>query len=125
MLKKFGTEKPAILIISTGSEIPLSLEAAERLKEKGVQPWVVNLPSWKLFEQQSEEYRNQVLPPEVTTRIAIEAGSPQGWHRYVGGKGAVLGLDHFGASAPYKTLYEKFGLTVDRIVNKALEILKT
>jgi transketolase len=85
---------------------------------------VVNLPSWKLFDQQPEDYRNQVLPQEITARVAIEAGSSQGWHRYVGDKGIVVGLEHFGASAPYKTLYEKFGLTVDGIVARALEILK-
>ena len=94
------------------------------MQEKGIQTWVVNLPSWRLFEEQSEDYRRQVLPPGVKARLAIEAGSTQGWHRYVGTEGAVLGLDHFGASAPYKILYEKFGLTVDSLVKKALEILE-
>jgi transketolase len=124
VLYKSDAENPALILISTGSEIPLALEAAGRLKEQALSSWVVNLPSWKLFEQQSEEYRNQVLPPEVTARVAVEAGSIQGWRHYVGDKGTVIGLDHFGASAPYKTLYEKFGLTVDQIVNKALALLK-
>ena len=124
VLYKSSAEKPAVILISSGSEIPLVLEAADRLKEKGIQSWVVNLPGWRLFEEQSEDYRRQVLPPEIKARLAIEAGSTQGWHRYVGTEGAVLGLDHFGASAPFKTLYEKFGLTVDSLVKKALEILE-
>ena len=82
------------------------------------------MPSWELFEQQPEEYRHRILPPEVKARVAIEAGSPQGWHRYVGEQGLVIGLDHFGASAPDKILYEKFGLTADRVLEKALELLK-
>jgi len=82
----------------------------------------VSMPSWELFEKQPEDYRSQVLPPEITARIAIEAGNPQGWHRYVGRMGRVIGLDHFGASAPYKVLYEKFGITADRVVQETLEL---
>ncbi len=82
------------------------------------------MPSWELFEQQPQEYRDRILPPEIKARVAIEAGSPLGWHRYVGDQGLVIGLDHFGASAPDKILYEKFGLTADRVVEKALELLK-
>jgi len=124
VLWKSGEGIPEAILISTGSEIPLALEAADRLKEKGIQTWVVNLPSWRLFEEQSEDYRRRVLPPEIKARLAIEAGSSQGWHRYLGDQGVFIGLDHFGASAPYKTLYEKFGLTVDSLVEKALEVLE-
>jgi transketolase len=84
---------------------------------------VVSMPSWELFEAQPAEYRQQVLPPEIKARIAIEAGSCQGWHRSVGAFGHIIALDHFGASAPFKILYEKFGLTADRVVEKALEIV--
>jgi transketolase len=81
------------------------------------------MPSWELFDKQLEDYRYQVLPSEIKFRIAIEAGITQGWHRYVGSTGEVIGLDSFGASAPYKVLYEKFGITVDRVVGKALALL--
>ena len=81
------------------------------------------MPSWELFEAQPEAYRQAVLLPEVEHRIAVEAGVPQGWDRYVGTRGAIVGLDHFGASAPYKTLYEQFGLTVDRVVETAQRLL--
>lgn len=123
ILHKTGDQKPDVLLMATGSEVPIAIEAGEKLKKRGVYSWVINMPSWELFDRQSREYRNQVLPPEVKTRVAIEAGSPFGWHRYVGEKGAVIGLDHFGASAPYKTLYEKFGLTADQVVEKTLELL--
>jgi transketolase len=83
------------------------------------------MPSWELFDKQPEDYQCQVLPPEIKPRIAIEAGITQGWHRYVGNTGEVMGLDRFGASAPYKILYEKFGLTADRVVGKALALFST
>jgi transketolase len=79
------------------------------------------MPSWELFEAQPADYRQQVLPPTVKAKVAIEAGSPQGWHRYVNDAGQVVGLDHFGASAPAQTLFEKFGLTADQVVEKVLE----
>jgi transketolase len=90
----------------------------------GIHSRVVSMPSWELFERQPKEYHDQVLPPEIKARLAIEAGSPMGWHLYVGDQGAVIGLDHFGASAPDKVLFEKFGLTADHVVEKALELLK-
>jgi transketolase len=76
-----------------------------------------------LFEKQGEDYRDQVRPPAVRARVAIEAGTRQGWHRYVGNRGEVIGIDHFGASAPYEIVYEKFGITADRVVEKALLLL--
>jgi transketolase len=81
------------------------------------------MPSWELFDKQPDSYQRDVLSREIKPRIAIEAGRTQGWWRYVGEKGDVVGLDHFGASAPYKVLYEKFGITVDRVVEKALKLL--
>ena len=85
---------------------------------------VVSIPCWELFEEQPEEYRRLVLPVEVTSRLAVEAGSPQGWHRYVGSRGSVIGLTHFGASAPYQMLYDKFGLTADHVVEESLNLLE-
>jgi transketolase len=84
----------------------------------------VSMPSWELFEQCDQSYKNSVLPPDITKRIAIEAGISMGWERYVGSKGAVIGIDHFGASAPGNIVMQKFGFTVDNVVEKALEILK-
>ncbi len=117
--------KPDVILIATGSEVPIALEAYEKLEEKGVKARVVSMPSWELFDKQPEDYQCQVLPSEIKSRIAIEAGITQGWHRYVGSTGEVIGLDSFGASAPYKVLYEKFGITADRVVGKALALLST
>ena len=116
--------KYEVILLATGSEVSIALDAREKLKAKGIASRVVSMPSWELFEQQPKEYRERILPSEIKARVAIEAGRTQGWHRYVGEKGAVIGLDHFGASAPYQTLYEKFGLTADHVVEKALELLK-
>jgi transketolase len=123
VLKEAPDGKPDIILIATGSEVHVALDASEKLEEKGVKARVVSMPSWELFDKQPEKYRQQVLPPEIKSRIAIEAGIKQGWHRYVGGKGDVIGLDRFGASAPSKVLFEKFGITADRVVQKALELL--
>jgi transketolase len=116
-------ERPDILLIATGSEVYLALEAREQLAEQGVKARVVSMPSWELFDQQPQAYRDQVLPPTVTARLAIEAGVPQGWHRYVGSAGELIGLDRFGASAPYKVLMEKFGFTAENIASRALALL--
>jgi transketolase len=114
--------KPDVILIATGSEVAIALEAYEKLEEKGVKTRVVSMPSWELFDKQPEDYQCQILPSEIKCRVAVEAGVKQGWHRYVGSTGEVIGLDRFGASAPYKVLYEKFGLTVDRVVGKALAL---
>jgi transketolase len=84
---------------------------------------MVSMPSWDLFEKQSQAYKDEVLPPSVTARLAIEAAAPFGWERYIGLRGAVIGMAHFGASAPYKVLAEKFGFTADNIVRRARELL--
>jgi transketolase len=81
------------------------------------------MASWELFDKQPDDYRNTVLPPKVTTRVAIETGVPQGWHRYVGEGGLVVAMNRFGASAPYKTLFEKLGFTADHVVEKVLELM--
>lgn len=115
---------PDVILIATGSEVHIAVDAAKELEEKGTKVRVVSMPSWDLFDQQPEEYRFQVLPPDVQARVSVEAGVSQGWHRYVGLMGEVIGIDHFGASAPYKTLYEKYGITVDNVVKKALAVIK-
>ena len=123
ILSDADNEKPEVILIASGSEVEIALEATEIIKAKGLAVRMVSMPSWELFDAQPQDYRRRVLPPEVKAKIAIEAGSPQGWHRYVGEFGRIIALDHFGASAPYKTLYEKFGLTAERVVEKALEIV--
>ncbi|MGH9355324.1 MAG: transketolase [Terriglobia bacterium] len=115
---------PGILFIASGSEVALAVEGFERFKSEGVAARVVSMPSWDLFEKQPSGYREQVFPAQFTARLAIEAASPLGWERYVGPRGAVIGMDHFGASAPYKVLAEKFGFTPDHIVAKARELLR-
>ena len=112
-----------IILIASGSEVPVALEACEKLTAEGIAARVVSLPSWDIFEQQSQEYRDEVLPPGVAARLAIEAAVPLGWERYVGTKGAVIGMTRFGASAPYKVLAEKFGFTAANVLRRARELL--
>jgi transketolase len=81
------------------------------------------MPCWELFEDQPEDYRHKVLPPHITARVAIEAGITQGWHRYVGDKGRIVGIDHFGASAPAQILFKEFGFTVDNLIDKVMQLL--
>ncbi len=114
---------PDLLLIASGSEVHLAIEAAKTLGQKGIPCRIVSMPSRELFDKQPESYRRHVIAPEIKARIAIEAGRTQGWWRYVGEKGDVVGIEHFGASAPYKVLYEKFGVTADRVVEKALKLL--
>ena len=115
---------PDVILIATGSEVHVALAAQEQLAEQGVKARVVSMPSWELFERQPQSYRDEVLPPEVTARLAIEAGVPQGWHRYVGDGGDVIGIEGFGASAPYKVLWEKYGFTAENVAARALEMLE-
>jgi transketolase len=114
---------PDIILIASGSEVSLALSARDRLAKQGIKARVVSMPSWELFEKQPAEYRASVLPPEVTARLAIETAIPLGWERYVGQTGAVIGMPGFGASAPYQTLFEKFGFTVDDVTQRALQLL--
>jgi transketolase len=115
--------QPDIILIATGSEVQLALEARQRLAARGIGARVVSMPSWELFEQQPDSYRDEVLPPSVTARLAIEAASPHGWHRYVGPMGAVIGMTRYGASAPYQVLMEQFGFTADNVTSRALALL--
>ncbi len=115
--------QPDIILIASGSEVALVLGAREALAQRGVRARVVSMPSWELFEAQPAEYRAQVLPPQVTARLAVEAAIPLGWERYVGDRGAVIGMERFGASAPYQVLLEKFGFTVENVTQRALQLL--
>jgi transketolase len=123
VLSDAGNGNPEVILLASGSEIHIGLQAAEALTKKDISVRVVSMPSWEIFERQPETYRQEVLPPQAGIRIAIEAGIPQGWHRYVGGDGTVVGLDRFGASAPYQTLYDKFGITAGAVVEKAMALL--
>ena len=115
---------PAVILIGTGSEVHLALDAQKLLAEKGVRARVVSMPSWERFERQPQEYRDSVLPPEITARVAVEAGVTLGWEKWVGPQGAVVGVDRFGASAPYQTIYEQFGLTPAAIAERALALVE-
>ncbi len=108
-----------VILIATGSEIALAVEAYEELIAEGVKARVVSMPSWELFERQPKEYRDSVLPPDVTARVAIEQASTFGWERYVGLTGAIVAMSTFGASAPLKELQTKFGFTPDKVVEAA------
>jgi len=118
-----SAESPEAIIIGTGSEVHLALDADRRLQKIGVNSRVVSMPSWELFDAQPLDYRNTVLPPEIRCRIAIEAGSPLGWERYVGLDGVTIGVPRFGASAPGKVLYEKLELTAQHIVDHVQRLL--
>ena len=112
------------MVIASGSEVSLALEAVEQLQVEGVRAKLVSMPSWELFDRQSQAYRESILPPGVP-RLAVEAGVSLAWGRYVGLEGGdVIGIDRFGASAPYKTIFEHYGLTAQRIAEKAKSLIK-
>jgi transketolase len=115
--------EPEIILMASGSEVDLIIQASIQLGLRSIKSRVVSFPSWELFSLQSTEYKDNVLLPSVSARLAVEAGVSQGWEQWVGGKGCVLGINHFGASAPYHELYSKFEITCDKIVEKALDIL--
>ena len=112
---------PDLLLIASGSEVPLAIDAAAALKEQGIKANVVSMISWELFEEQDREYRDSVIPPHIRKRVCIEMGSPLGWERYAGSDGLIIALDHFGASAPGNVLMEKYGFTKDQVVNRIRE----
>jgi transketolase len=114
---------PKLIIIATGSEVSLALQARERLQADGITTRVVSMPCVELFEEQPENYRNQVLPPSVTARLAVEAGVPQGWDRYVGPAGQIIGLDRFGASAPGDVALRELGFNIENVLNHARKLV--
>ncbi|MBE0536616.1 MAG: transketolase [Phycisphaerae bacterium] len=113
-------DKPDVLLIATGSEVQLAVAAAEKLAAQGKKAQVVSMPSWELFEEQDQAYRDSVMPPNVTARVAIEAGIDQGWHKYLGDRGRFVGMSTFGKSAPGKVCFENFGITVKAVIDAAL-----
>jgi len=115
--------KPDVILMASGSELSLCVDAYEKLKAEGIQARVVSMPSWELFEQQDAGYKASVFPPDVTGRVAVEMAAPFGWERYTGAKGKLLGMRRFGASAPLKELLKKFGFNVDHVVAAAREAL--
>jgi len=116
--------KPAMILLASGSEVDLALGAYERLTAEGIAARVVSLPSMELFARQPLEYRDAVLPPAVPARLAVEAAAPQPWYRWVGDHGGVMGIERFGASAPYQRIYQELGLTVDNVVRRAKELVR-
>jgi transketolase len=124
ILAAFGGDTPDIILMASGSEVNLVYEAGRRLADEGVSVRVISFPSWELFEEQDEAYRESVLPKAVQARLSVEAASPFGWERYVGLSGKIIGIDHYGASAPYKTIFEHFGFTVDNVYAQAKAVLE-
>jgi transketolase len=114
-----AADQPEVILIATGSEVGLAVDAYEQLKAEGIAAQVVSMPSWELFEDQDQAYRDSVLPPAVKARVVIEQAGPLGWDRYVGQTGAKVVMNSFGASAPLAKLQEKFGFTVEHVVKQA------
>ena len=110
--------------MASGSEVDLILKAGRVLAEEGIANRVVSFPSWELFEAQPQAYQEEVLPDEIKARVAVEAGIPQGWERWVGDQGRIIGLDRFGESAPYSDVYEHLGFTIDEVVQHAHRAMK-
>jgi transketolase len=115
--------EPEVILIATGSELSLAVEAHEKLVAEGIRSRVVSMPSWEIFEHQSQEYRDSVFPPKTTARVAIEQASTFGWERYVGSHGRVIGMTTFGASAPLKELQRKFGFEPGQVIATAKQLL--
>jgi transketolase len=124
ILAEAANGRPEIILIATGSEVSLIVEAQHELGKQNIQTRLVSMPSWELFDAQEEEYRCSVFPPSIRARLAVEAGTTQGWHRYVGDLGDVFGLDHFGASAPGPILMREYGFTVENVCKRALALLE-
>jgi transketolase len=123
ILAEAGGGRPDVILLATGSEVHLAIEAREELEAGGIRARVVSMTCWELFDRQPEEYRRQVLPPEITARVAVEQGSTLGWDRYVGPGGKIIGMHTFGASAPLKQLLTKFGFTPERVAEAAREVV--
>lgn len=123
VLAHLGRKIPDVILMASGSEVSLVMDAAKALHEKGHSVRVVSFPCWELFEKQDEAYRESVLPKKIAARVAIEAGVGMGWERYVGAGGRVVSIERFGASAPYKVIYEKFGLTVENVIAQARAVM--
>ncbi|MGQ4871726.1 MAG: transketolase [Candidatus Thorarchaeota archaeon] len=124
VLADLGDGPPEIVLMASGSEVHITLEAGEQLAAEGIGVRVVSFPSWDLFEEQTQEYRDSVLPPRVRRRLAVEAGVSMGWEKWIGPEGRMISMEEYGRSAPYSVLFEKFGFTVDNVVKQAKGLLK-
>jgi transketolase len=116
-------DKPDVLLLATGSEVAVAIAAAEKLAAEGTKARVVSMPSWELFDRQSQEYRDSVLPPSVKARVAVEAAMQMGWSRWLGCQGKFIGLATFGESAPAKAVFAKFGITPENVIKTAKEVI--
>jgi transketolase len=123
VLADLGQGKPQIILVASGSEVSLIVQAGQRLAERGISVRLVSFPSWELFAEQSPAYQDAVLPPDITARLAVEAGVTMGWHRWVGSQGRILGLDRYGASAPVSIVFEQLGFTAENVAQMAKELL--
>ena len=119
-----GAAAPDVILIASGSEVSVVVAAAEKLRASGIRPRVVSMPCWRLFEQQSAAYQDEVLPPAVTARVAVEAGASLGWHQFVGRDGAIVAVDRFGASAPGETMMREYGFTPEHVADTARAVVR-
>jgi transketolase len=119
-----GNGDPEVILMSAGSEVQLAVTAHEKLVAAGIRSRVVSLPSFEIFNEQPQEYRDKVLPPSVTKRVAVEAGVRQCWDQFLGLQGAFVGLDTYGASAPYQEIYKHRGITADAVFNAASQLCR-
>jgi transketolase len=117
-------EKAEVIIMASGSEVSLAVEAFNVLQNEGIKARVVSFPSWELFEAQSNEYKESVLPKSIKARVSIEAGVKQGWEKYLGDYGEAISIERFGASAPYEVLFKEYGFTKEEIAKKVKDVLK-
>lgn len=124
ILSEASKGTPDVMLLATGSEVSLALDAQQELESQNIATRVVSMPSWELFDAQPRGYQDEVLPPAVTARLAIEAASPMGWHKYVGTQGDILGIETFGASAPADIVMKEFGFSVQNVVERALTLQK-
>jgi transketolase len=124
VLADLGKGKPELIFMASGSEVGLIVEAGSTLARAGINVRLVSFPCWELFKAQGQVYQDSVLLPDVRKRLSVEAGISQGWERWVGEQGASISIEKFGASAPYKTIYEKYGITTEAIIARSLYLLK-
>jgi transketolase len=120
-----GADNPEVLLLASGSEVSIAIEAYEKLLADGISARVVSMPCWELFEKQQQQYQNSVIPAGVKARVGIEAGIEQGWRKWLGDKGVFIGMSSFGASAPEKVCFEKFGITVEKTVETAKNLISS
>ncbi len=116
-------ETPDAILMASGSEVHVILDAAEKLRDEDIDVRVVSFPSWELFREQPDDYRNEVLAPDVTDRLAVEAGAMQGWEEWIGADGEDRGIEQYGTSAPGDEVYAKYGFTAKNVVNKAKDMI--